>query len=351
MSTIKELIELSGNETLRGSHNSVEISFAQLIAHIDKLLENETTGDIQLLLTTFKEMALEFFTQYEISLLMEINKQKAIQDQVKLAINKINSVASMEEARILLIKNDESASIEYNRLINSFPTLLQYALDKLKDEWQRLNTLAIANRTLTESPELFKALTTVVGAAAFSVGVQAEKIAIVPGSSFALYFFSYLKNFAILTVPIYSVKAPWEWSIFWHELAGYKVRKLKNADIINIIRQNLVDFHNYYKNLPRDTARGNLLNEITRHNKFSLGYLTNLFSTPDLDLGDFGSFEHQFAQMLANLPKKDQFQTYESIKEQGWCVDWLEELFEDAWSVLAIGKDFLPFFEDTFKPS
>ena len=51
--------------------------------------------------------------------------------------------------------------------------------------------------------------------------------------------------------------------------------------------------------------------------------------------------------MLANLPKKDQFQTYESIKEQGWCVDWLEELFEDAWSVLAIGKNFLPFFEDT----
>ena len=258
MSTIKELIELSGDETLRGSHNSVEISFAQLIAHIDKLLENETPGDIQLLLTTFKEMALEFFTQYEISLLMEINKQKAIQDQVKLAINKIDSVASMEEARILLIKSDESASIEYNRLINSFPTLLQYALDKLKDEWQRLNALAIANRTLTESPELFKALTTVVGAAAFSVGVQAEKIAIVPGSSFALYFFSYLKNFAILTVPIYSVKAPWEWSIFWHELAGYKVRKLKNADIINIIRQNLVDFHNYYKNLPRDNARGNL---------------------------------------------------------------------------------------------
>jgi hypothetical protein len=69
-------------------------------------------------------------------------------------------------------------------------------------------------------------------------------------------------------------------------------------------------------------------------------------SPDELDFRDLGSFEHQFEQLLENLPKEDKFQAYEKIKAEGWCVDWFEELFEDAWSVMAIREPFLDFFKD-----
>ena len=51
--------------------------------------------------------------------------------------------------------------------------------------------------------------------------------------------------------------------------------------------------------------------------------------------------------MLENLPEKfNKFQAYEQIKVDGWCVDWFKELFEDAWSLLAIRDPFIPFLTD-----
>ena len=90
-----------------------------------------------------------------------------------------------------------------------------------------------------------------VFSAALSVGIEAERIAIVPGDAFALYFFTYLENFAVLTVPIYSVQAPWEWSIFWHELAGYKVRQLEKDTALTAIRENLERLHNLFKKIDK----------------------------------------------------------------------------------------------------
>ena len=133
------------------------------------------------------------------------------------------------------MEDKETAAAEYNNLTENFPTLLQTALDKLKDEWQRLNTIAGASQTLLVDQKLGQALRVVMGVAAYSIGVGAERIAIVPGDAFALYFFTYLENFAVLTVPIYSLQAPWEWSIFWHELAGYKVRQLEKDATIDAI--------------------------------------------------------------------------------------------------------------------
>jgi hypothetical protein len=89
-----------------------------------------------------------------------------------------------------------------------------------------------------------------------------------------------------------------------------------------------------------------LLNSITIKNFYGRLYLENLFSHERLDLTDLGNFEHQFEIMMLNVVKTENLQTYDRIKTEGWCVDWFEELFEDAWSVLAIGEPFLDFFEN-----
>jgi hypothetical protein len=88
----------------------------------------------------------------------------------------------------------------------------------------------------------------------------------------------------------------------------------------------------------------------TRKNEFGQAYLTRVFSWDGKqekrpDLGDLGNFEHQFERMLAN-PELVEDQKRLEIKAQGWCVDWFEELFEDAWSVLAMREPFLVYFED-----
>ena len=85
-----------------------------------------------------------------------------------------------------------------------------------------------------------------------------------------------------------------------------------------------------------------LLEPITRNNIFGRDYLQNfVFSTEkqDLELSDLGNFEYQFERILAKLPENNKFPIYEEIKKQGWCVNWFQELFEDAYSVLALGPE------------
>jgi hypothetical protein len=349
---IEELLRSLGDESLRRSHNSVNISFKQMLAYIDKIRGPIPLGDINSLLKTYRLMAEKFYMQFEFSLLMEITKQRDIQKQADDAVKYIEELrdtspakAILRTANPLLVEDRDIAAIEYNKLIENFPTLLQSALDKLRDEWQRLNTLAVASQTLTEDEKLDRSLKAVLEVAAHSVGVEAERIIIVPGNAFALYFFTYLDNFAVLTVPIYSVQAPWEWSIFWHELAGYKVRRLEKSTTIETVREKLTAFHNLYK-ISDEEKRKELLNSITWKNQFSRNYLGELFSQERLALDDLGGFEHQFERMLLNLPNAEKFQIYDQIKTDGWCIDWFKELFEDAWSVLAIGEPFLDFFSD-----
>ena len=81
-------------------------------------------------------------------------------------------------------------------------------------------------------------------------------------------------------------------------------------------------------------------------NNFSKSYLEKVLSNTRLNLSDLGGFEHQFERIVANMPKKNIFERYDQIKADGWCVGWLKELFEDVWSVLAIGEPFLHVFED-----
>jgi hypothetical protein len=351
-SKVEDLVKSLGEESLKRAHNSVGISFDQMLVYIDKIREPIPPGDINSLLKTYRLMAEMFYTKFEFSLLREIKKQSDTQKQADDAIQRIEELhsnnpakAALTSATPLLIEDRIIAAIEYQKLIENFPTLLQNALDKLKDEWQRVNMLAVASQTLNENEKLDRSLKAVVEVAAHSVGVEAERIVIIPGNAFALYFFTYLDNFAVLTVPIYSVQAPWEWSIFWHELAGYKVRRLEKTSTIEIIKDKLTTFHKLYK-ISDEEKRKELLNLITWNNPSSQGYLSDIFSKERLTLDDLGGFEHQFERMLLNLPNNDKFQIYDQIKTDGWCIDWFKELFEDAWSVLAIGEPFLDFFSD-----
>jgi len=358
------LLAVLGDNSLTQSHNSVISSFMRMLAYIDKTSTSGTLNDIKFLLKTYREMAERFYTQYELKLLEEIQAQGDVQKQSVEALNKVQALADLG-LETLLVKTRDDAFAEQTRLIKIFPTQLQKALDKLKLEWQRLNSIAVASKTLAKKKKLIQAMEVVVEAARFSVGTTAvDRIAIVPGDAFALQFYSYLKNFAVLIVPIYSVQAPWEWSIFWHELAGDKVDRLEKdtAIEINELRDKLKLFHKQYQTM-NVKERERLLETITRNNQypsskqsnpserkniFSQAYLHKVFSKSRLYLSDLGGFEHQFERTLDKLTKKDQdkFSSYEQIKEQGWCVDWIKELFEDAWSVLAIRKPFLKIFYD-----
>jgi hypothetical protein len=378
---IEELLGFMSDPDLKKSHNRVYSSFKRMLAYIDKFQKPDMPEDIKFLLETYRDMADKFYTQYELSLLEKIKDQKNIQaqaNQVILSLEKLPEYNPEEINLKEMIPLIEDAGSEANEkqydLEKHFPMLLQKALDKLNDEWQRLNTMANASQTLEKEEELIQVLKVVVETAAFMVGIEAERITIVPGNTLALDFFTYLDNFAVLTVPIYSVQAPWEWSIFWHEIAGYKVRQIEKGTKIEIIKNDLENLYKLYNGAKDDESKELLKYGLTYFEN-SKKYIDSLF--PDdkenkLDLSDLGGFEHQFERMLENLLRENllkkqgdllkeyllkqangeagdllkinNFRDYEQIKKEGWCVDWFKELFEDAWSVLAFGKPFMELF-------
>lgn len=368
---IKDILFSIGEESLNRFHNSVNISFAQMLAFIntlrdqpgDKPRATNLTEEIICLLDTYALMAEKFYIQFELSLLQKIQEQREIRETSNKLISTIGTsgeleAGELEKALHVLQTAGESADASYQDLVKRFPALLQDALDKLKNEWQRLDTIVDSNRDLVRDKQLLGALEAVVKAAAYSVGIEKDRIVIVPGNAFALYFFSYLENLAVLTVPIHSVRAPWEWSIFWHELAGYQVRQLERPATVENLRAKIKAFYDYHKAEKKQQDLRSLLDIMTRNNvdgksqsakrrnRFGKRYLSELFSRPRLILKDFGSLEYQFQQVLKNLKMKNTFQTYDQIKATGWSVDWFEELFEDAFSVMCIGESFLDFFED-----
>jgi hypothetical protein len=369
--TIEELLETLNNPDLTRYHKSVAGSFARMLAYIDNISTSGVQPDIKLLIKTYREMAAKFYQQFEFSLLDEIKKQSDSHSMFEDTINKLSSLTESENKVLESFLTDTStkAADEEGRLIENFPTQMQNVLDKLRQEWQRLNAVAAASKTLAKDTILMRALDLVVESAKISIGTT-DRIAIVSGDVFSLQFYSYLKNFAVLTVPIYSVQAPWEWSIFWHELAGAKAHRLKNNTALEIdtTREKLKAFHEYFQKKKAKNEEQEVLEIIVRNNRytnyaqsqdeddrklnerknnFSQGYLNKAFSDVTPDLSDLGSMEHQFERMLANLPGGEyKFGIYEEVKKAGWCVDWLKELFEDAWSILAIREPFLDFFKD-----
>lgn len=361
-------------DSLQETHTSVLISFTLMLNYMNRITQSVKQPDILCLLTTFRDMALRYYTQFERTLLEALAKQDLLMQDADQIIQQIETMmvgeadhpAALRTGKDLLTESRAAAEKELKALLEKFPTLLQSALNKLKEEWQRLNAIAVADKEIKKNEKLIPTLDLVVEAARFSVGIDVSRIAVVPGDAFALQFYAYLRNFAILTVPIHSVQAPWEWSIFWHELAGEKVRRLEKNTAFEIesIRNNLRLIKDKW-NKGDDNYRKTLLDFITRNNQyneagyedtvgmwrnhFSRSVLDDFFSSPRLNWRDLGGFEHQFEQMLENLLSKEKFNQYEQIKADGWCVNWFKELFEDAWSVLAIRDPFINFLKDVLQ--
>ena len=353
----KSLKSLEKEKSLRSYHKSVNISFDQMFEYIDKFSKDDVNktripGELDILVSTYKEMAQLYYAQFELLLLNEIEKQRDTQNAVNLSFDEIDKKLGGETndvkeafktSKELLKMSGESAGEKYDDLVKEYPRLMQNAIDKLRNEWQRINTIVSTGQVLEQDEKLIRSLKSVVAVAAHSVGIEAERIVIVPGNTFALSFFIYLENFAVLTIPIYSMQAFWEWSIIWHELAGYKVRSLERGKAIDTVKEKLEDLYAYYK-IAGKAKKEKLIVGVAPNIPFIHGYLTQLFSKGDeeLILDDLGGFEYQFEQMVAKLP----ISKYEELRAQGWSVDWFKELFEDAWSVLAIGEPFLDIFED-----
>ena len=365
---IEDLLKDLDDETqsLKKSHTRLLISFEQMLSYIANIMEPDTPNngsrkpvmqkDVEFLLQTYKEMSQIYYTQFELTLLQEIESRQRAASTSKEAIRMIDlkdpesqeGIEAMKRTRELLDEDCRRTDAALQGLRKDFPTLLQDALDKLRDEWQRLGTIAVASQALAKNRKLIQSLEAVVEVAAASIGVEAQRIVVVPGKEFTLNFFEYLEDFIVFTVPIYSVQAPWEWSIFWHELAAHRVRSLeRGTEAIAEMRTNLRELHETFKQETDEARREHMLRGITRDNAAGISYLKDILSgTELLDPIDLGGFEHQFERMMLKLPRTNRFQLYEWMKDEGWCVDWFKELFEDAWSVLTIRGPFLIFLQD-----
>ena len=244
MRTLIESLEIEPLEikSLTRYHNSVNISFTYLLEHVDKRQkkldksiekaespkgsklsqDSSSLKDIKTLVDTYKDMAQKYYLQFEHSLLKEIEMQRNFQrdvDDLKLSVGtsdvnlKVKEGKRVFETSIdLFEKSSESAGYKYRDLIEKYPKLMQDALNKLRDEWQRIDTIVGANQIFSQVDEK-RALQIVMSVAAQFLDIKAKRIIIVPGNEFALYSFTYLENFGVLTIPIYSMQAVWEWRL------------------------------------------------------------------------------------------------------------------------------------------
>jgi hypothetical protein len=165
---------------------------------------------------------------------------------------------------------------------------LQCALDKLISEWYRVYSAITAIRASSSnhaSEEMLKQIMPVVQAAKDDLGLADLEVVLQFGQYYSLGFSNYTAKITALSMPLMAMDSPWEWTILWHELAGEKVRLLKreSPEFLNAILDRALE-----------------------------------------QLGD----DKQTAQ------------------ERGWSVDWVEELFEDSFSVFHFPIHFLVVLEN-----
>lgn len=137
-----------------------------------------------------------------------------------------------------------------NVLDINVPVLMQEALDKLVEEWERVYSfIAINPKSDTKgTKEFLEHLTPIINTAIRDVGFNPDSVRVIPqfGNAYSLGFFNYSDDFMALNVPLTKIKSPWEWTIFWHEIAGLRVRLLKTT---------LFEYQNLLKELFEEVKR------------------------------------------------------------------------------------------------
>jgi hypothetical protein len=125
--------------------------------------------------------------------------------------------------------------------------LMQRALDKLTAEWERVYGFiaSTAAKKTSETREIKNQLAPLIKAAVRDVGFSSDSFPMIPqfGTAYSLGFFNYTDDFMALNLPITALQSPWEWTVFWHEIAGQKVRLLKKTQVefLNVVRELFIE--------------------------------------------------------------------------------------------------------------
>jgi hypothetical protein len=194
-------------------------------------------------------------------------------------------------------------------------------ISKLTAEWAKLNHLIadLVFKNISTPEKEFAWLNALVLSAARDLKVD-DEILVLPDydNNFALTRLNYSKDVVILEFPITAMSTPWEWSIVWHEIAGYKVQKMKSKE--NLIFQKLLEESRIPIIQMLDDAK----------------LLSNLLSGP----GIIESFPKYVRNSLTHFAKN----VNNSSAREGWYLGYAEELFEDACSTVAFGAPFVEIF-------
>jgi len=180
----------------------------------------------------------------------------------------------------------KSSSVDKEQI----PIIMHRAIEKLSREWERIFQVLSAARFIDSRLDVLRP---VIEAASDDIGLNIQEFVALPhfGRRFSLVSFKYTKDFVTLGIPVFNLYTPWEWSIFWHEMAGRKVQIMKAKQ-------------------------------------------------PDV-----------FAKLIPSNYKSSSKQNNNdsTASNPSWPADWMEELFEDGCSVLAFGPDFLPILESILR--
>jgi hypothetical protein len=199
-------------------------------------------------------------------------------------------------------------------------------IDKLQVEWEKVNQLIAASETgrtrLFFNEKYASAwIKKLVAAAAKDLGIDECEIVVLPdfGENYSLLSFNYSTDLVILEIPITALVTPWEWSVIWHEMAGYKAKKMKEKDgkvFSKILQESGVKTQD----------------DIIESFEAFFGELRTKPSASNADMGILERVWNGFQQENA------------STAQISWTERNIQEMFEDACSVLAFGVNFLPIF-------
>jgi hypothetical protein len=198
-------------------------------------------------------------------------------------------------------------------------------LDKLTREWQLIYSLAAATELGASALADFQKY---VDQAAIDIGLVDDQkdFLLIPtfGENFSLVRLNYSSSdIAILNLPISVIHSPWELSVIWHELAGLKVVKIREQ-----INEFLVDH-----------AKENKLTIPKRESSPASHVILELFDRIAADKPLDKDFKKKVKEFLS---VRDRVVT---PQDETWSQDWFEQLYEDACSVFAFGKDFVSVLE------
>ena len=188
------------------------------------------------------------------------------------------------------------------------------AVDKITDEWGVITNLVVTNNLGSSYLDQFD---TFLEQAKQDLGITdpKDRFVLFPvfGEDFSLTRFLFLSRpMYMLRLPVSAVNAKWEWSIIWHEMAAIKVQKNKKE-----LKEHLETYAKTEGISTDSPKKENLFTEL--FNRIEKG------KTIDHTLRD------KIKTLLFPGEKIEQDEI------ELWSIDWLEQLYEDACSVLAFG--------------